>query len=110
MGAAGGGVTNMVNCIIAGRYPFSASNAMPDAGSRNVIWATERLHNDFESLVDLQRNFTNWQGNVAADPLFLDAAAGDYHLLSAAGFVSNGVWVTNAAVGYSPGIDFGARE
>jgi len=109
MGAAGGGVTNMVNCIIAGRYPFSASNAMPDAGSRNVIWATERLHNDFESLVDLQRNFTNWQGNVAADPLFLDAAAGDYHLLSAAGFVSNGVWVTNAAVGYSPAIDFGRR-
>ena len=27
-----------------------------------------------------------------------------------AGFVSNGVWVTNAAVGYSPATDFGPRE
>jgi len=47
---------------------------------------------------------------MVADPMFVDAAGLDFHLLSAAGFVSNGVWVTNPAVGYSPGIDFGPRE
>jgi hypothetical protein len=53
---------------------------------------------------------TNLLHSTVADPKFANAAAFDFHLLSAAGYVSNGVWVTNAAVGYSPGIDFGARE
>ncbi|MDY0146169.1 MAG: hypothetical protein RBS84_09320 [Kiritimatiellia bacterium] len=44
-----------------------------------------------------------------ADPLFANTANLDFHLLSPAGYVSNGVWVTNAAVGYSPAIDFGTR-
>jgi hypothetical protein len=61
-------------------------------------------------LSDYARVNTNFVGNTVADPMFVNAAAFDFHLLSAAGFVSNGVWVTNPAVGYSPAIDFGARE
>lgn len=45
------------------------------------------------------------QGNFAADPLFANAAAGDYHLRSAAGRWSAGGWVVDAAT--SPAIDVG---
>jgi hypothetical protein len=68
------------------------------------------VHGTYDTLAELQRINTNWYGNMVADPMFVDAAGLDFHLLSAAGFVSNGVWVTNPAVGYSPGIDFGPRE
>lgn len=56
-------------------------------------------------------------GNVAGDPLFVDESGGDYHLQSpygywktetnANGYVTGGAWVTNAAAGMSPGVDFG---
>jgi len=67
-------------------------------------------HGTYETLAELQRINTNWHHNTVADPKFANAEGMDFHLLSAAGFVSNGVWVTNPAVGYSPAIDFGARE
>ena len=56
-------------------------------------------------------------GNIAGDPLFVNEAKGDYHLQSpygywkaetnANGYVTGGAWVTDAAMGMSPGVDFG---
>ena len=103
-------VSNVVDCIIMGPQAFISSLYVPDSGSRNLFWGMNSFGNDMETLADLQQINTNWYGNTVADPKFANAAAFDFHLLSAAGYVSNGVWVTNAAVGYSPGIDFGARE
>jgi hypothetical protein len=79
---------------------------------QNCIFSyTTVFGSDTETLADIQRIYTNWIGNtVVADPKFVNAEGFDFHLLSAAGFVSNGVWVTNATVGYSPGIDLGPRE
>ena len=104
---ANGRLTNMVGCIVIGKYGLGT---IPDAGSYNVFYYDTALNAVTETLEELQRINTNWHHNTVADPKFANAAGFDFHLLSAAGFVSNGVWVTNPAVGYSPGIDFGARE
>ena len=97
----------MVGCIVIGKYGLGT---IPDAGSYNVFYYDTALNAVTETLEELQRINTNWHHNTVADPKFANAAGFDFHLLSAAGFVSNGVWVTNPAVGYSPAIDFGARE
>jgi hypothetical protein len=103
-----GGFSFLVNSIGVGRR--SLSRVPPLNGRNNIFYFTEILSASYENLADLQAFNTNWVGNTVADPKFANAEGFDFHLLSAAGFVSNGVWVTNAAVGYSPGIDFGARE
>ena len=107
--AAPGSVSNIVNSIVVG-LRATTTGFTPDAGSYNVLYGSQMAHGEYETLAELQRVNTNWHHNTVADPMFVDVAGLDFHLLSAAGFVSNGVWVTNAAVGYSPGIDFGARE
>ncbi len=102
-------VTSVTDCILFGAYALDNVATIPRAGRRNVMYASQRLSfTDYETLGDLARANTNWPQNVMADPQFLDVAALDFHLLSAAGFVSNGVWATNSALGYSPAIDFGA--
>ena len=108
--AASGVFTNIVSCISIARIGIASDFYTPDGGTRNIFFNSERVHGTYDTLAELQRINTNWYGNMVADPMFVDAAGLDFHLLSAAGFVSNGVWVTNAAVGFSPGIDFGARE
>lgn len=45
-------------------------------------------------------------GNFSADPLFVDAAAGDFHLQSMAGHWTSGGWVLDAAD--SPALDAGS--
>ena len=100
-------VVDVSDSILVGMYGL---NAIPNGGSRNIFSYTDTLSNDHETLSDLQRDNTNWFGNVVADPMFVDVDNLDFHVLSASGFVSNGVWVTNALVGYSPAIDFGKRE
>lgn len=102
-------VSNMVNSILMGERAMAGS-IFPDAGTRNILYGSLRTIDGYETLAELQRVNTNWYGNTVADPKFVDPGSWDFHLLSAAGFVSNGVWVTNAAVGFSPGIDFGPRE
>ncbi|HOU59627.1 MAG TPA: hypothetical protein PLS59_09300, partial [Kiritimatiellia bacterium] len=82
---------------------------VPIAGDGNVLFGSSYTFGGVETLAGLQRVNTNWFGNTVADPKFVNPDAQDFHLLSAAGFMSNGVWVTNAAVGYSPAIDFGRR-
>lgn len=108
--SAPGVFTNIVSCISIGRMGILSDVYTPDAGTRNIFFNSERVHGTYDTLAELQRINTNWYGNMVADPKFVNAEGLDFHLLSAAGFVSNGVWVTNPAVGYSPGIDFGARE
>ncbi|NCA81758.1 MAG: hypothetical protein EOM72_03315 [Opitutae bacterium] len=104
--ADAGGVTNIVGSIMLGDMAIGPDNYTPDRGSRNLFF-TQRAHFGAETVADVQRIYTNWTGNAYADPKFLNAAALDFHLLSAAGFVSNGTWVVDPAVGYSPAIDFG---
>ena len=104
---ANGLVSNLVGCIGIGVISLASSSYNPDAGAYNILYASGATHSTYETLTEFQRVNTNWYGNVVADPKFVNADALDFHLLSASGFVSNGVWVTNAAVGYSPAIDFG---
>lgn len=108
--AIGGSVTSLLENIVVGAYIFQYETVASDVGAYNVFYPTITFHYLYETLAELQRINTNWHHNTVADPKFVDAAGFDFHLLSAEGFVSNGVWVTNAAVGFSPGIDFGPRE
>lgn len=105
-----GTVSNVYGCIASVDRIFSSIASMPDRGSRNVFeWGT-LFHGDYETLNDLQAAHSNWHGNIVATPMSVNADGLDFHLISPAGFVSNGVWVTNALVGYSPAIDFGKKE
>lgn len=59
----------------------------------------------YESLADFQAG-TIWDAHSHdLDPMFVNAAAGDYHLQSTAGSFSNGVWTGSAST--SPCIDTG---
>ena len=110
LGSRSGNISNVVNSILYGQWAMAYPEGISDAGSHNILFGTLATHLDYETLAEVQRINTNWHDNAVADPKFVNAAGLDFHLLSAAGFVSNGVWVTNPAVGFSPGIDFGARE
>ena len=107
---AQGVVTALVSSIGIGTYALGNPGFKPDAGSHNIFHYSQAFSPDYETLSDFQRVATNWVFNTVADPKFVNATGLDFHLLSASGFISNGVWVTNPAVGYSPGIDFGPRE
>jgi hypothetical protein len=99
--------SNVVGCVIGGNQAFLGAAYTPLAGSHNVFWGMNELAVDMQTLADLQRALPGWRGNTVADPLFVHSAGLDYHVTSPAGFVSNGVWVTNSSVAYSPLIDFG---
>lgn len=105
-----GNITNMTGCIIGGSRAFIGSAYMPDSGSHNVFYGISSLGADMGTLSDLMRLKSSWFGNTVADPMFVNADGFDYHLISGSGYVTNGGgWVTNAALGYSPAIDFGDR-
>ena len=104
---ADGTVSNMVGCIMVGKAGISEVGYLPARASRNLFFVSDTTNAAVRPLSDFMLVYTNWRGNAFADPKFANADAGDFQLLSAAGFVSNGVWVTNPAVGYSPAIDFG---
>ena len=101
-----GAMSNMVNCIVLGKYAFFSSTAMPERGSRNVFYTTDGILPTAETMADLHRMSTNWYGNIHANPKLLNADSLDFHLLSAAGYLSNGTWQTSTE--HSPAIDFGA--
>ena len=103
-------ITNMIGCIAFGARSIGPLDYVPARGSRNVFFPTNGVYIGAQTVAEFQRQFTNWTGNTYADPKFVSPDALDFHLLSAAGFVSNGVWTTNAAVGYSPAIDFGRSD
>lgn len=104
-----GVISNVTKCIVVGTSVFYQERFVADSGSRNLFFTDKGFHEFSETLADFQGRYTNWTENAFADPRFVNAAGLDFHLASAAGFVSNGVWVTNAAAGYSPAIDFGRR-
>lgn len=106
-GGASQSVSNVVGCIFVG--PLAMGN-YPSRGERNLLFVSDRVATEFETAADLQRSQTNWIGVAMADPKFVNAAGLDFHLLSAAGYVTNGGgWTTNGTV-YSPAIDFGGRS
>lgn len=108
---AGGGVlTNIYSSILYGDRVATTPDAIPQGGSRNVLWGNSYTFGEYETLEAFQIVNTNWYSNTVADPKFADTANWDFHVKSASGFVSNGVWITNAAVGYSPAIDYGKKE
>ena len=100
--------TNMVGCILYSRYGFAGDSSVPETGSRNLFYMSVGVHAEYDTVAELERRNANWTFDTYADPLFANPAGLDFHLQSASGFVSNGVWVTNAAVGYSPAIDIGS--
>jgi hypothetical protein len=100
--------SNVVGCIAIGKYGMYSGRFMGDAGQRNIFFTQSGIGTHVETVADLQRLYPSWTGNTFADPKFLNANGLDFHLLSAAGFVSNGTWTVDPAVGYSPAIDFGA--
>ncbi len=102
-------VTNLTGSIAIGRYGIGIDAGSTDIGTRNIFFPSLLIASGVETISDLTRAAPGWTHNIYADPKFFDSAALDFHLLSPAGFVSNGVWVTNAALPYSPAIDFGAR-
>lgn len=113
IGGGEGAISNIVNSILMGSPILGVAALSPAMNaSHNILLpiSGSNVHSTEENLAGLQRANSNWYNNTVADPKFANAEGMDFHLLSAAGIVSNGVWVTNAAVGYSPGIDFGARE
>ena len=95
--------SNFVNNIGFGVYALGSAGYGPPIGSQNVFWYSGSFSPSYETLSDYARVNTNFVGNTVADPKFANAADFDFHLLSAAGYVSNGVWVTNPAVGLQPG-------
>ena len=103
-------------CVIAGATAFWAYETLSTNVIRNII-RVEYINSKFSSLDEAQEATVGWEGNTAVDPLFADVANGNFHLASpmgyveeqksANGYVTNRVWVTNASLAYSPGIDFG---
>lgn len=108
---ANGSCTNMVGCIAVGKWAVGPAAYTPDQGTRNILMGTSAIHSDAETVADLQRIYTNWVGNAFADPMFVNSAALDFHLLSVAGYATNGGGgaVTNVAGVHSPAIDFGPQ-
>ncbi len=104
-----GVVSNMVGCVIGGVSPVFISVAnMSIEGSRN-LFAAPGVASDIDTMADLGRMNPTWRFNQFADPLFVNVAALDFHVVSASGYISNGVWVTNG-MAYSPAIDFGSAS
>ncbi len=101
-------IPNIQSCIISGNSILISSQFYPDLLKDCLLDYTQSIADDVDTLADAERIWPGWSRNAVAAPMFLNAEALDFHLLSGSGFVSNGVWVTNAAVGYSPAIDFGA--
>ena len=103
-------------CIVYGANAFSSSAALATNVVGNII-RVGYINSVHGSLESAQGATSGWTGNTAADPLFADTTKGNYHLSSPAGYVeeqksangyiTNRLWVTNSALPYSPGIDFG---
>lgn len=101
--------SNIVNCIIVGETVFHLVGYVSTNLENNIFGGIGLITPGAQTLNSLLGMYPGWKKNTVADPLFANTANLDFHLLSPAGYVSNGVWVTNAAVGYSPAIDFGTR-
>lgn len=111
--------SRLEGCIIDGPSAlFDTTNFISHA-TRNII-RVSTVSPAYATLSALQVANTNWTFNTSADPLFVDTTNKNFHLsspagcisnqLSASGYVTNRVWVTDSALLYSPAIDFGAKD
>ena len=79
------------------------------SGDFNVL-KVSKFSGSIPDLAEFQSVQTNWQHSVVMNPLFVDAANGDFHLKSEIGHASISGGITNwvADEVHSPAIDFGA--
>ncbi len=97
------------HCIIyvAGAGKSALASGSP-AGDYNLFFVTNGavINPSYNTLSSWVAATTNEQHSLAArDPLFSDLLHYDFHLQSAAGRYSNGVWVADAV--FSPALDIG---
>jgi hypothetical protein len=96
------------------------NNFLPSTSVKGNLFSGQSMAPQLNiiTLADLENAYPSlYDGNAFEYPLFVDGEGGDYHLQSpygvwkeekdANGYVTGGQWVTNAAMGMSPGIDFG---
>jgi hypothetical protein len=81
------------------------------AGNYNVVWGlppTNGVGGGFAKFTALQSSTLGWDRCAYADPLFANAAGGDYHLKSEAGRYNPGTGLPDLVDGeHSPAIDLG---
>jgi len=111
-------VLEMTNCTVSGNSSTDNSAALFVQGSKVTIQNCIFWNNgkDFETINDgatavltvtytlTQQGYTG-TGNISSNPLFANAASGDFHLQSKGGRYNNGQWVIDAT--HSPAIDAG---
>ena len=117
-GAKKPSVLYMNHCTVADNSASSGAALYVQGCNTNVqnsiFWNNG---NSFEAVNDLpavakltvnytltQQNFTG-TGNITSNPLFVNAASGDFHLQSRGGHYNNGQWVNDSSS--SPAIDAG---
>ena len=96
------------NSILGNGTTLFGSEVAP--GDHNVVWDV-RVAEDYPTFSAFQNAGLGlgWERSLYADPLFANAAAGDFHLKSASGRYDPalGRFATNVLEGYSPAIDLG---
>ena len=103
---------SILGCHGAGARLFDATARTP-SGDYNVLDITT-FYGDPMTLAEFQatRPAESWGNCMMADPLFVDAANGDFHLKSKTGHCevvgTNATWGVDAV--HSPAIDFGAKD
>jgi len=116
---SGQAVTRFENNVAKVTSSIFSTRLVEFSFSGNLLHAPQMSTADgLATLADVEALYPDsFKGNTVADPLFVDEAGGDYHLQSPYGYwkaetnengyVTGGAWVTNAAMGMSPGVDFG---
>ncbi len=109
-----GGPLGLAYCTLAGNGGWGIGRPGSDAleVKNSIIWGN--AGGGIGSSVNVTITYADSQdfwapglgaGNFSADPLFVDPAAGDYHLASRAGSWHDGAWTADAQV--SPCLDAG---
>ncbi len=109
----GGGTATVINCIIwncsrPATLDDTSSTAVADRGSHLTLQYCDISGGQSAITVSGKNSTVTWgAGNITTDPLFANAAGGDFHLMSPAGRWDPAglTWVTDR--GTSPCIDAG---
>ncbi len=107
---AAGGSLSMVQCSVANNTGWGVFNSGGALDVRNSIFWGNSLGGILNpaagvAYTDSQDGTPAGPGNFSADPLFVNPAAGDYHLRSTAGSWHGGAWEADARL--SPCLDAG---
>ena len=104
----GDGRAEFVNCTIAHNAGWGIRHSWPPLPLRNcILWsnALGEVSTDVDAAFTCATVSLPGEGNFSADPLFVNPAAGDYHIKSRSGSWHGGVWQSDDAS--SPCIDAG---